>query len=72
MPIAQCSEKSASQTYVFKQLVYEFAALSLSREVVGSIPGRNRPKSLKLVVVAFPLGAQEYGNSTTTGQSVSG
>ena len=25
------------------------------REVVGSIPGRDRPKSLKLVVVAFPL-----------------
>ena len=25
-------------------------------EVVGSILGRNRPKSLKLVVVAFPLG----------------
>ena len=26
-----------------------------------------RPKSLKLVVVAFPLGAQDYGNSTMTG-----
>ena len=26
-------------------------------EVVGSIPGRDRPKFLKLVVVDFPLGA---------------
>ena len=42
------------------------------REVVGSIPGRDRPKSLKLVVVAFPLGAQDYGNSTTAGPPVSG
>ena len=29
-------------------------------------------KSLKLVVVAFPLCAQGYGNSTTTGPPVSG
>ena len=35
-------------------------------------PGCDRPKSLKLVVVAFPLGIQDYGNSTTTGISVSG
>ena len=41
-------------------------------EVVGSIPGRDRPKSLKLVVVAFSLGPQDYGNSTTTGPPVSG
>ena len=41
-------------------------------EVVDSIPGRDSPKSLKLVVVAFPVGAQDYGNSTTTGPSVSG
>ena len=41
------------------------------REVVGSIPDRDRPKSSKLVVVAFPIGAQDYGNSTTTGQPVS-
>ena len=27
---------------------------------------------LKLVVVAFPLGAQDYGNSTMTGMPVSG
>ena len=40
--------------------------------IVGSIPGRDRPKSLKLIVVAFPLGAQDYGNSTTTGPPVSG
>ena len=39
---------------------------------VGSIPDRDRPKSLKLVVVAFPLGAQDYGNSATTGPPVSG
>ena len=32
-------------------------------EVEGSIPSRKRPKSLKLVVVALPLGAQNYGNS---------
>ena len=41
-------------------------------QIVGSIPGHNRPKSLKLVVVAFPLGAQDCGNSTTTGPPVSG
>ena len=32
------------------------------QEVMGSIPGRNRPKSLKMVVVDFPLGVQEYEN----------
>ena len=32
----------------------------------GPIPGSDRPKSLKLVVVAFPLGAHDYGNSSTT------
>ena len=42
------------------------------REVVGSIPGCDRLKSLKLVVVAFPHGAQDNGNSTTTGPPVSG
>ena len=42
------------------------------REFVGSIPGRDRPKLLKLVVVAFPLGAQDYGKSTTTGLPMSG
>ena len=36
----------------------------------GLIPGRNRPKSLKLGVVAFPLGAQDYGCSTKTGPPV--
>ena len=30
-----------------------------------------RPKPLKLVVVAFPLGAHNYGNSITTGPPVS-
>ena len=41
-------------------------------EVVGSIHGLDRLKSLKLVVAAFPLGAQDYGNSTATGPLVSG
>ena len=41
-------------------------------EVVGSIPGCDRPMSVKLVVVAFLLGAQDYGNSTMTGPPVSG
>ena len=41
-------------------------------EVVGSIPGHDRLKSLKLVGVAYPLSAQDYGNSTTTSQPVSG
>ena len=40
--------------------------------VMGSIPGLDRPKSLKLVVLVFSLGAQGYGNSTTTGSPVSG
>ena len=40
-------------------------------QVVGLIPGRDRLKSLKLVVVAFSLGAQVYGNSTMTGPLVS-
>ena len=42
------------------------------REVVGSITGRDRPKSLKLFVVALHLGAQDYGNSTMTSPPVSG
>ena len=40
-------------------------------EVMGSIRGPDRPKSLKLVVVAVLLGTQDYGNSTTTGPPVS-
>ena len=40
------------------------------REVVGSITGRDRTKSLKLM--AFPLGAQNCWNNTTTGSPVSG
>ena len=46
--------------------------LPYEREVMGSIPVRDRPKSLKLVVVAFPLGAQDYGNSIMTGPPLSG
>ena len=42
------------------------------REVVGSIPGHDKTKPLKLVEMAFPLGAQDYGNSTMTGPPVSG
>ena len=34
---------------------------SLEREVMGSIPYRDRPKSLKLVVVAFSLGLRIMG-----------
>ena len=33
--------------------------------------GRDRPKSLKLIVVALTLGPQDYGNGTTTGPPVS-
>ena len=40
------------------------------REVMGSIPWSDRPTSLKLIVLAFRLGAQGY--STTTGLPVSG
>ena len=40
-------------------------------KVMGSIPGSDRPKSLKLVVVAFPISAQDYGSSSTTGPPVS-
>ena len=39
---------------------------------VGLNPSHDRPNSLKLVVMAFPLGTQGYGNSTTTGPPVSG
>ena len=35
------------------------------QEVVGLIPGHDRPKSFKLVVVAFLLGTQDYENSTS-------
>ena len=42
------------------------------QEVVGSIRGRHRPKSKQLVVVvAFPIGDQDYGNSSKTGRPVS-
>ena len=45
---------------------------SREREVVGSVLGRDRPKSLKLVIVTFPLGAHDYGNSITTDPPMSG
>ena len=57
-----------------KMLIILFLLLEMpcECEVVGLIPGHDRPKSLKLVVEASPLGVQEYGNSTTTGPPVSG
>ena len=42
------------------------------REVVGMIPGSDRPKTFKLVVVAVCLSAQDCGNSTATWPSVLG
>ena len=39
---------------------------------MGSIPGHEKSESLKLVTVAFPIGAQDYGNITMTGLPVSG
>ena len=42
------------------------------QEILGSIPSHDKPKSLKLVVVAFPLDIQDYGNSTMTGPPGSG
>ena len=39
---------------------------------MGSTPGRDKSQSLKLVVVTFPLGTQDCGNSTTTGPPASG
>ena len=47
-------------------------AISRERKIKGSIPGCGRPKTLKLVVAAFSVGAQDYGNSTRTGPPVSG
>ena len=41
------------------------------REVVSSIPSRDRPV-FKTGSGGFPLGAQDYGNSATTGPPVSG
>ena len=58
--------------YHFATVAYWLQRPPRERRVVGSIPGRDRQQSLKLVVVAFPLGAQVYGNSTTTGFPVSG
>ena len=40
------------------------------QEIMGSILGSDRPQSLKLVLVAFPLGPQDFGNSTTIGLPV--
>ena len=42
-------------------------ASAREQEVVGSIPGRDRAKSVKLVIVALPFGAQDCVNSTSTG-----
>ena len=56
---------TATVTYWLEHLPHE-------QEVVDSILSCDRPKSLKLVVLAFPLGAQDYGNGTMTGSPVSG
>ena len=45
-------------------VAYWLECLSGEWEVIGSIPSRDQPKSLKLVVVAYPPGAQDYGTST--------
>ena len=42
------------------------------RQVMGSIPCRDRPQSLKLVAVASPLGTEDYGNRPTTDPPLSG
>ena len=42
-----------------------------SQEDLGSTPGCRRPESLELVLVAFPLGTQDYGKSTVTGLPMS-
>ena len=39
------------------------------KEVVGSIPSLDRPKALKLVIVACPFGTQDYAYSITTAES---
>ena len=53
-------------------LAYSLERPPRELKLMGSIPGRDRPNSLKLVEVAFPLSGQDYGNSTTTGLPVSG
>ena len=60
------------ERFTFNSTVaYWLEGPSREREIVGLIPG-HRSKSLKLVVVAFPLGAQDYGNSTMIDPAVSG
>ena len=44
------------------------SGLPREQEVVGLIPCHDRSKSFKLLVVALPLGAQDYGKSTMAGQ----
>ena len=39
---------------------------------MGSISGHDRTKSLKVGVVAFSFGPQDYKNSTMTGLPLSG
>ena len=55
-------------TYALTPMIYLFSyttdIFTAPREVVALIPGRDRPKCLKLVVVAFPFGPPDYGNST--------
>ena len=65
-----CTSNMGTMTYDICDLVVR--ASPSEREDVSSIHGRDRPKSLKQVAVAFPLGAEDYGNSTKTGPPVSG
>ena len=48
-------------------LVVRTSTSCMGSHAMGSIPVCNRPKFLKLVVVAFTRGAQDYGNGTMTG-----
>ena len=58
-------------TILTAALAYWLECLPHEQEVMGLIPGCSRPKSLKLVVMVFTLGIQEYGNSTMTVKPVS-
>ena len=64
--------KSTARFFPTAAVAYWLERPPRERELVGSIPGRNGLKSLKLVVVGFSLGVHDYGNSTTAGSSVSG
>ena len=63
-------------TFTNNKIIFRSAAEWLERppherEVVRSIPGRDKPV-FKTGRSGFPLGAQDYGNINTTGSQVSG